>query len=820
MKKLLLLFSAIIVAGSVFAFQRVFLSFGTADGLSDNSAQALYCLPDGRMVIASQGRINIYDGSKFANLPSSPDVIYELAAYNGRDKVYLDRHNHLWHKNRRQVRCLDLKTERYITEMGPFAHNKRRAGKVRDLFVDCQGCVWYVVGDSLHGYDSKFAIKLPKEKATLQDLDTWKDKALLLFMSDGKTLVYDINQPRKQPQSISTYSEEKANLYDAESVVSQESDGIYQIRNGENNGILLRIDPEKLSATTLLETPYALNGIALRGEHLYVPCQQGYWNIDTKTLTTEHHDEIRLYGGRTLQTSINDVCFDHQRGVWLATQTRGLFYARPYRRQFEVYETSDPKAASYLERLKPVKPITYTNNQECLCAITDSRGWKWIGTNDGIFVIKKGGKNAKETTETGNQRNSSQLRITRRDGLANDIVHSLVEDKEGNIWAATSLGVSAILVTADTVRFINNYSNAEGVPISGFIDGKAVLLSDSSIIMQSHDNIVRFRPHRFTTLHRFDDFPLTPILTRLQLKGNPVGVGREVDGHVILDKAPAFTDTLTFTHSENIVQLTFTALNFTRPRQTYYRVRIPELSDEWTVYSPFDANGNVDKTGQLHLPLINLLPGEYTVEVQASLFPFTWKGETKTMHIVVNQPWWRTRGLRLMALLLICAIAAVCLWLYTRNLKMKLRVADNDNDMLMRLRRYFTRCRSWGNTLLAPSKPETEGRDIDDQQDLTDEQVRQLMKIDDIIDDPDATIDLISEQTDIATEKIYSLIADTKPKSPRRLIVAMQLKRAASEIKQGDTDMAAIARRHNFATLEYFRRCFQRYYGCLPEDYR
>jgi len=439
-----------------------------------------------------------------------------------------------------------------------------------------------------------------------------------------------------------------------------------------------------------------------------------------------------------------------------------------------------------------------------MCALTDSRGWKWVGTSEGIRIYKN--------------KNQLAKRISRGDGMANEVIHSLVEDSEGNVWAATSQGVSAIMMRDSSVLFISNYTEAEGVPSEGFVDGKALRMSDNTIVMQAYDHVVRFNPSRFSTLHKFDGFLLTPTLVRVSLKGDPIRVGSEEDGRVLLPKACAFTDTLLLSFRDNMVQLTFSALNYTRPRQTYYRVRVKEISDEWQTFSPYDANGNVDRNGQLHFPLTNLRPGKYTIEVQASFFPFAWKGGTKQLHVSISEPWWRGGGMRLIGILLIAGIILLCFFLYTQNLRAKLKVANTDNQLTLRLRRFFDRCKSWKGQTLAPNKDDSRQGSEGGQNELTDEQVRALMRLRSHIYDPDVTLDQLSEQANLPVEEIYGLFSSALSRSPRRFIIAERMETAAHKIGEGTKDIDALARELHFVNADHFRRCFQQYHGCRPED--
>ena len=98
----------------------------------------------------------------------------------------------------------------------------------------------------------------------------------------------------------------------------------------------------------------------------------------------------------------------------------------------------------------------------------------------------------------------------------------------------------------------------------------------------------------------------------------------ELDGKRILDRALSRVWALDLNYNQNSVTLVFSALNYFRPQQTYYRVRMKGLDDEWRILSPYSDDGMVDENGLLHLPLMGIQPGEYELEVQASMSPNDW----------------------------------------------------------------------------------------------------------------------------------------------------------------------------------------------------
>lgn len=96
---------------------RLFAVHDTSEGLADNGAQTVICTKTGRMVICSIGHINFYNGSSFDHIDASTEDIYELSNYEGRYQLYFDKAHHLWIKDKNQVTCVDLLTERFISDV-------------------------------------------------------------------------------------------------------------------------------------------------------------------------------------------------------------------------------------------------------------------------------------------------------------------------------------------------------------------------------------------------------------------------------------------------------------------------------------------------------------------------------------------------------------------------------------------------------------------------------------------------------------------------------------------------------------------------------
>ena len=91
---------------------RVYQVINASNGLADNSAQIVVCTRSGRMIIATLGNLNFYDGVTFSHISTRNDYQYQLSAYKGNYHLYFDLNHHVWLKDTHKVSCVDMMTEK------------------------------------------------------------------------------------------------------------------------------------------------------------------------------------------------------------------------------------------------------------------------------------------------------------------------------------------------------------------------------------------------------------------------------------------------------------------------------------------------------------------------------------------------------------------------------------------------------------------------------------------------------------------------------------------------------------------------------------
>jgi len=789
--------------------RRVFQAYNASHGLADNSAQTIRCATSGRLVITTMGQINFFDGNRFTFIDPEKENMYPLPRYSGNYHVYVDKYHHMWLKNTHTVTCVDLLTEMFVNSVEEVFREFGIDEVVEDFFVDGNGVAYLLTNKGLYSVDSKQYYKV-REKCNLQDLETYKGKYLLLFYETGEVDVIELSTGTSV-YTAKAYEGADVQKYNRSSVLYKDENIFYQIRNGSKEAVLQAFDITRWEWRRLLETPYHLNNIDKKGSLIYLPCEYGYWVYDLSLERATQIDELRMFNGRSLKTDVNALCFDRQGGMWIGTEKWGLLYSRPNNPPFTAYTWDQPEALKYDAMLANVPSYRTFKGKTINSLLKDSRGWIWVGTSSGLHLYQKESDNLPHV-------------FTRRNGLLNNVIHSIVEDKQHNIWVGTSYGISCLkLDSKGGLLDIISYNQYDNLPDESFVNGKAICLPDSTIVMQSLDHVITFNPNRMATLHSSMGFDLHPELVGLMVNGNRVRTGDKLNGKVILDLALIRMKEFNFDYDQNSLSLTFSALNHFRPQQTYYRVRVKEMDNVWKVMTPYNSQGLVDNKGQFHLPLPSLKPGTYTIELQSSMSIDDWETEPREWVVHINEPWWRATGLFILLGLLLLGLFLLNVYLYVRNINMKAHRISEEKGILRRIKLFVDRCVHTKDEVLAPQPEEISGISGDVTGVLSEEFMQIMLKLIPFVEDKriaQLSMKMLSEKAEMDMQCFYSLVSSNIYKNPHELVKRVMMNRAEEMLRTTGEDIADIAEKCRFSTPNYFIASFFREYHMLPEEYR
>ena len=777
--------------------------YDASNGLADNSAQTIMCTKTGRMVITTIGHVNFYDGANFVHIDPTAENDYPLPKYSGHYHLYFDKLHHLWVKDKHKVTCVDLMKEQFIVNVDSVVKEMGMKEEVDDMFGDGENAIWFMSKDKIYCPKRKIAVPVG-QKAELHDIDIYDNRVLLQFFANGVVSAYDLSTGRHLYDVFSTKSE-KAEHFQS-SVTYHDGRYFYQIRNAEKDAYLLRYDAAVREWKELMYTPYHLNNMTLHNGLLFIASEYGYWEYNPISGEKTHQEYLKLSSGRKLQTDINTIAFDRQGGMWAGTEKRGLFYAKPFTSPFYAYGWDEPEATKYALMIDndPVVAKPVTLGRHVNCKYTDSRGWTWTGLYTGVRLERPG---------------KQPYMFTVKDGLMNEMVHSVIEDDFHDIWVGTSFGITHLFVNDDSVTRVESYYSRDNVPNESFVNGRAIRLNDGTIVMQSLDHIVTFNPHHFHT-DSLSRMRLYPKLIRLMVNGREIKPGMKLDNRVILENAITRTWIITVDYNQNSLMLLFSGLNFMRPTQTYYRYRVKGLQDDWQVISFFNSDGNVDEQGLLHLPLIGLKPGQYEVEMQVSLSPEIWPQEPISWIINVEEPWWRTTGLYVLLGILVIAIILLNFFLLNRNIRLRMKVQNGETELQHRITTYALRCNILEREVLTPFSLQNEGSAHIDPvfagiMTKIVPFVQQCKENDDNFD-----IRQLSEVAGVDVRQFYQQMSLHLNESPRLMMLRLRLGKVAKMLVETDKSIEDIAEELGFISTNYMIASFFHRYRQTPDDYR
>jgi AraC-like DNA-binding protein/sugar lactone lactonase YvrE len=775
----------VFTATNVWAQLSTFRSMDVTDGLSDNQVLQMLQLEDGRMAIATVGNVNIYDGNKFYYIHRKDSYYFPLPDYGGYYHLYVDRNQRLWVKDTRKLLCMDLRTEKYVSDIDATFRRLGVKDRIRDFFIDADRNIWLVL-DGGNGKrimmqtgkpDSRFILPRPN----LQDMETVGDR-LYLFYSDGSMTCHLRKQGTPLLYTSLAYPKEESPLFDNTSLVVRGPHGmLYQLRTGRKSA-LFAFNTASRQWKKLLQEDYTLHTLVVtRQNRAYITCVNGYWSIDLNRNTYQYIDRLQLADGSWLKTGLNTMRMDSEGGIWLGTYSRGLFYASPQTNPFVFVRDLDAGEAADKLSADKIKGVDGRRNDHYNDVFRDSRGWTWCATDDGL-LLRRHGKSRMIYTE---------------DGLCNNLIHSITEDDAHNIWVCTSFGISRIACPSLTIL---NFQRDYGIHLHDYLNGKAVKLSGGRIAMQATDGWTVFRPSEIKRASAV----LHPLLVGVQLHGKPLTTGSS-----LLPEAPPYIHAIEFKYNQNSLAFDFAAMNYICPYQTYFRYQL--CKGDNVVY----RNVSLSTNNLLHLPFVDLSPGTYTLRVSASTEPDRWCGKVSVITFKISSPWWLSTAAVCSYILLAILLAVGSMALYLHLMRQKMRRKNHEDILLTRIRDLVERCSQLESSVSEEPEP---------QEQMSEQEIdfmnRATVLVEKNLTNPAYSVEQLSRDLCMERTGLYKKLTQMLDKSPTVFIRNIRLERAALLLKRGNMSIGEIADAVGFCSSSYMSKCFQEKFGCKPSEYK
>ena len=260
----------------------------------------------------------------------------------------------------------------------------------------------------------------------------------------------------------------------------------------------------------------------------------------------------------------------------------------------------------------------------------DSRGLVWIGTKNGLFVFNPYTKEVRM--------------FTKENGLSSDLVQSILEDSEHNMWFATNRGITCIRVSTENEQpgyFYNllTYDSSEGLQGELFNYNAAYHTSYSEIIFGGALGFNIIKP---SNISYNDNIPRI-IITDFQLYNKSIKPDEPYNGRIILKKSITQTKEINLNYSDNYFSLSFAALDYCMPNKSRYYYKLEGFNDQWL---------ETDRDNR-KVTYTNLNPGKYTFYLKAVNNDGFESSEPVILKINVHPPFWKTTWAWLVYIILV-----------------------------------------------------------------------------------------------------------------------------------------------------------------------
>jgi signal transduction histidine kinase/ligand-binding sensor domain-containing protein/DNA-binding response OmpR family regulator len=254
------------------------------------------------------------------------------------------------------------------------------------------------------------------------------------------------------------------------------------------------------------------------------------------------------------------------------------------------------------------------SSDEIRCITQDHSGRIWIG-NSGT------GFSCCSRPVKGHYGKLHFTNYSTKDGLVNDVVLSIIEDRTGHLWMSTENGISKF--TPATHQFENYLFSAYPLG-NAYSENSAVTLPNGNILFGSNYGLLLLNPANIKS--RQYNYPI--VFTNLLVNGITVNPD---DKDSPLKQSLSFSGKIKLKHYQNSISVDFNSFDYADGDVVKYSYKLEHYDKDWSVPSS-------DKVATYK----NLPSGKYVLMVRSSTGGGNWNPRVAKLGIVVSPPFYFT----------------------------------------------------------------------------------------------------------------------------------------------------------------------------------
>ncbi len=215
--------------------------------------------------------------------------------------------------------------------------------------------------------------------------------------------------------------------------------------------------------------------------------------------------------------------------------------------------------------------------------------------------------------------------VTRYDksfGLPDNLIQSIIEDKDYYLWVGTNLGISKFVFKDNSVT---NYSKEEGLQSDQFNPRSVETCSDGLVIFGGVNGMNAFYPQ---DIHKNSYVP-DLVFTRFWLDNLPVSASEKGSP---LEKNIIVTKSIDLNSDQHSFSIEYSSLEYDFSNRTKYFTKLEGFENDW-----------VERRTERKVTYTNLDPGEYKLLVKSANKDGFLADQFNALTINIHPAWYETQ---------------------------------------------------------------------------------------------------------------------------------------------------------------------------------
>lgn len=267
---------------------------------------------------------------------------------------------------------------------------------------------------------------------------------------------------------------------------------------------------------------------------------------------------------------------------------------------------------------------------DILCIYQDQHEDIWLGTSYGLTKLK--------ISSNGNY---DYKNFNENEGLPNNTIHGIIEDKEGHLWLSSNTGIILFDSQKNTFR---NFNHRTGLDITEFSDNAYFQDKiNNRYFFGGVNGVVWIKKEKKKKNNFVPDIHFTKVRI----------FNKEYNIHEF-EKKDSNSQNIVLNHNQNFFAVSFVATDFINGENCRYSYKLENFNNVW-----MDTRSN-------EAQFTNIPPGDYTLKVKYNDGGNSNDNLIKSIRIIILPPWYQSITAQIIYVLLIIGVG-LGFWHYIRR---------------------------------------------------------------------------------------------------------------------------------------------------------